>query len=163
MVTPKLHTSLLLENLWKLIHSGAYHFSGHLPAVRACTTRHVWQRATCQATTVNMLHLKGKGLWGTLMMPGTAGFVHFLLLNVTPLHHKIKEVYRNYIWLHATFKNLSKKKKTGLSLTVNTICVYVYADMLNQIATTLQNRLKPLSCLDRHQAYIITLNTDLNY
>lgn len=36
MVTPKLHTSLLLENLRKLIHSGAYHFRGHFPAVRAC-------------------------------------------------------------------------------------------------------------------------------
>lgn len=36
MVTPKLHTSLLLENLQKLIDSGAYHFRGHIPAVRAC-------------------------------------------------------------------------------------------------------------------------------
>ena len=35
MVTPKLQTSLLLENLWKLMHSGAYHFRGHFPVVRA--------------------------------------------------------------------------------------------------------------------------------
>lgn len=35
MVTPKLQTSLRLENLRKLIHSGAYHLSGHLPAERA--------------------------------------------------------------------------------------------------------------------------------
>lgn len=54
MVTPKLHTSLLLENLRKLIHSGAYHFSGHFPAVRAYKSRaykgliipRAWETAT---------------------------------------------------------------------------------------------------------------------
>lgn len=35
MVTPKLQTSLRLENLRKLMHSGAYHLSGHFPAERA--------------------------------------------------------------------------------------------------------------------------------
>lgn len=41
MVMPKLHTSLLLENLRKLIHSGAYHFSGHGPEERACSGFHM--------------------------------------------------------------------------------------------------------------------------
>ena len=55
MVTPKLQTSLLLENLWKFVHSGAYHFSGHFPPARACA-RYVldfWPTFTTQRLSLH--------------------------------------------------------------------------------------------------------------